>query len=140
MDRLRLPFVVWTLSLWLSLFGGSLGTLPCPRSRIRRRRECASVSDGEAELLATRTGAAPLRALDGREEEVRATAGSDGPMAEAVEELSERSWDGSLSARAQVIDRSKALLDEDRAELEALTPVTRQGPDRLVGCASASAR
>ena len=61
-------------------------------------------------------------------------------MAEAVEELSERSWDGSLSARAQVIDRSKALLDEDRAELEALTPVTRQGPDRLVGCASASAR
>ena len=75
-------------------------------------------SGGEAELLETRTGAALVRALDRREEEVRASAGSERPMAEAVEELSEHSWDGSLSARAQVIDRSRALLEQDRAELD----------------------
>ena len=85
-------------------------------------------SGGEAELLATRTGAALLRALDHREEEVRASAGSDRPMAEAVEEVSERSWDGSLSARAQVIDRSKALLEEDRAELEREEAALRRDP------------
>ena len=56
-------------------------------------------SGDEAELLATRTGAALLRGLDRREEEVRASAGSDRPIAEAVEELSEHAWDGSLSAR-----------------------------------------
>ena len=48
-------------------------------------------SRGEAELLETRTGAA---LLDRRENEVRASAGCDRPMAEAVEELRERSWDG----------------------------------------------
>lgn len=51
MDPPRLP----TLSLWLRICGDS-GT---PQR-----------SGGEAELLATRTGAALLRALDRREEEV----------------------------------------------------------------------
>lgn len=74
-------------------------------------------SGGDAELLATRTGAVLLRALDRREEEVLASAGNDRPMAEAVEELSERYWDGSVSARAQIVDRSKELLEEDWAEL-----------------------
>ena len=85
-------------------------------------------SGGEAELLATRTGAALLRALDRREEEVRASAGSDRPMAEAVEELSEHSWDGSLSARAQIVDRSTALLEQDRAELEREEAALRADP------------
>ncbi|MCY4601006.1 MAG: hypothetical protein OXF27_13935, partial [Acidobacteria bacterium] len=83
---------------------------------------------GEAELLATRTGAALLRALDGREEEVRASAGSDRQMAEAVEELSEQSRDESLSARAQVIDRSKEFLEQDRAELEREEAALRADP------------
>ncbi len=85
-------------------------------------------SGGEAELLATRTGVALLRALDRREEEVRASAGSDRPIAEAVEELSEHSWDGSLSARAQIVDRSKALLEQDRAEIEREEAALRADP------------
>ncbi len=83
---------------------------------------------GEAELLATRTGAALLRALDRREEEVLASAGSDRPMAEAVEELSEHDWDGSLSARAQIVDRSTALLEQDRAEIEREEAALRADP------------
>ena len=75
-------------------------------------------SGEEAELLATRTGAALLRALDRREEEVRASAGSDRPIAEAVEELSEHPSDAGLSARAEVVDKAEALVEEDRAEIE----------------------
>ena len=83
---------------------------------------------GEAELLATRTGAVLLRALDRREEEVCASAGSDRPMAEAVEEVSEHCWDGSLSARAQIVDRSTELLEQDRAEIEREEAALRADP------------
>ena len=85
-------------------------------------------SGDEAELLATRTGATLLRALDRREEEVLASAGSDRPMTEAVEEVSEHGWDGSLSARAQVVDKAKALVEQDRAELEREEAALRADP------------
>ncbi len=74
----------------------------------------------EAELLATTAGAALLRELGRREERVRASAGSDRPIVEALEEQSERgvSGDVGIVERAQVIDRAQDLLEEDRAELE----------------------
>ena len=74
----------------------------------------------EAELLATTAGAALLRELGRREERVRASAGSDRPIVEALEEQSERgvSRDAGVAERAQVIDRAQDLLEEDRAELE----------------------
>ena len=73
----------------------------------------------EAELLATPTGAALLRELGRREERIRASAGSDRPIVEAIEEQSERgvSGDVGIVERAQVIDRAQDLLEEDRAEL-----------------------
>ena len=49
-------------------------------------------------------------------------------MVEAVEELSERSWDGSLSARAQIVDRSKEPLEQDRAELDREEAALRADP------------
>ncbi|MCY4599802.1 MAG: relaxase/mobilization nuclease domain-containing protein [Acidobacteria bacterium] len=74
----------------------------------------------EAELLATPTGAALLRELGRREERIREGAGSDRPIVDAIEEQSESgvSEDGGVAQRAQVIDRARDLLEEDRAELE----------------------
>ena len=74
----------------------------------------------EAELLATPTGATLLRELGRREERIRASAGSDRPMVEAIEEQSERgvSGDVGVAERAQIIDRAQDLLEEDRADLE----------------------
>ena len=74
----------------------------------------------EAELLATPAGATLLRELGRREERIRASAGSDRPIVEAIEEQSERGVSGDVGVveRAQVIDRAQDLLEEDRAELE----------------------
>ena len=74
----------------------------------------------EAELLATPAGAALLQELGRREERILASAGSDRPIVEALEEQSERgvSGDVGIVERAQVIDRAQDLLEEDRAELE----------------------
>lgn len=112
-------------SLWLSTFGGSLGTPLSLRSRIPAYPSGPAVKPS---FWPTKAGAALLRALDRREEEVLASAGSDRPMVEAVEVVSERSWDGSLSARAQIVDRSKALLEQDRAELEREEAALRADP------------
>ncbi len=74
----------------------------------------------EAELLATPAGAALLRELGRREERIRASAGSDRPIVDAIEEQSESgvSGDVGVAERAQVIDRAQDLLEEDLAELE----------------------
>ena len=74
----------------------------------------------EAELLATTTGTALLRELGRREERIRASAGSERPIVEAIEEQSERGVAGDVGIveRAQVIDRAQDLLEEDRVELE----------------------
>ena len=74
----------------------------------------------EAELLATPAGAALLRELGRREERIRASAGSDRPIVDAIEEQSESgvSGDVGVAERAQVIDRAQDLLEEDRADLE----------------------
>ena len=58
--------------------------------------------------------------LDRRGEQVRAIAGSDRPIEEAIEALMEAgaiSGDGSLTERAQIIETAEGLLKDDLAEL-----------------------
>ena len=60
--------------------------------------------------------------LDRREEQVRAIAGSDRPIEEAIEALMEDgtiSGDGSLTKRAQIIETAEGFLKDDLADLEA---------------------